>query len=68
MGISEVEVAENAVRKLSPEDLSRFREWFAQFDADAWDKQIEADVKAGRLDHLKDEALKDFHNGNYREL
>jgi hypothetical protein len=48
---------ENAVSKLSTADLSIFREWFEQFDAEAWDKQFAEDVTAGRLDVLADEAL-----------
>jgi hypothetical protein len=68
MGISEIENAENAVRRMTPEELSRFRDWFAQFDADAWDRQIEADAKSGRLDHLKEEARREFREGKCREL
>lgn len=32
------------------EKLSRFRDWFAEFDAASWDAQIEADAshRAGR--------------------
>jgi hypothetical protein len=33
------------------------------FDADAWDPQFEADVKAGRLDVLADEALAGIRAG-----
>ena len=28
--------------------------------ADAWDKQIEEDIKAGKLEHLREEALEDI--------
>ena len=31
--------------------------------ADAWDKQIEEDIKAGRLDHLAEKALEDLRAG-----
>jgi hypothetical protein len=40
-----------------------FRRWFAQFDGEAWDKQIESDAAAGRLDRLADEALAEYHAG-----
>ena len=36
--------------------------------ADAWDKQIEEDIKAGRLDHLVDKALEDLRAGRCKEL
>lgn len=35
---------EFAISLLSPEDLAAFRAWFTEFDAAAWDKQIEKDV------------------------
>jgi hypothetical protein len=44
---------------LPPRELAKFREWFMAFDAENWDKQIEADVAAGRLDALADEALRE---------
>lgn len=64
-GISEIELA---VAKLSRQDLSAFREWFQEFDADAWDRQLEADVSAGRLDMLADEALQDLREGRCTDL
>ncbi|HEY5140803.1 MAG TPA: hypothetical protein VIJ25_16035 [Methylococcales bacterium] len=63
--ISEIEVA---VAKLSREDLSTFRDWFHLFDADAWDKQFEDDVAAGRLDALAEEALFDLLEGRCTDL
>jgi len=55
--MSKVESLENEVAKLTPRELAAFREWFANYDADAWDRQIESDVKAGKLDRLAAEAL-----------
>jgi hypothetical protein len=48
---------EAAVLRLTPSELDAFRTWFAEFDAAAWDRQIEDDVAAGRLDALANEAL-----------
>jgi len=61
--MSSVQEIEEAVLKLSPAELAAFREWFAEFEADAWDRQIEEDAAAGRLDALADEALEDFRAG-----
>lgn len=36
--------------------------------ADAWDKEIEADIKAGRLDPLGDKALEDLRAGRCKDL
>ena len=58
-----VQELESAVRKLTAQELAAFRRWFVEFDADAWDKQLEDDVAAGRLDHLGEEALRDFREG-----
>lgn len=66
--MSTIKDIERAVTDLSPEDLSRFRAWFLEFDARAWDRQIEADVAAGRLDALAEEALADLRAGRTREL
>ncbi len=37
-------------------------------DWEAWDKEIEADVKAGRLDSLFDKALEDLRAGRCTDL
>ena len=59
---------EQAISKLSREELLSFRNWFQEFDADAWDRQFEADVAAGRLDKLADEALHDLDSGRCTDL
>jgi hypothetical protein len=64
----QVKDIENAVKKLTAKDLRRFRQWFAAFDAKAWDAQIEADVASGKLDTLAKAALDDFKNGNAKEF
>lgn len=55
--MSKVEAVERDIQALSPAELAAFREWFHQFDAAAWDRQIEEDVRAGKLDRLGDAAL-----------
>lgn len=61
--MSTIEEIEDAVRRLSAQELAAFRAWFAEFDAAAWDRQIEQDIAAGRLDALADEALDDLRQG-----
>jgi hypothetical protein len=58
--MSRVDEIERAVRELSAQDLREFRRWFQEFDAARWDRQLEEDVAAGRLDALADEALADL--------
>jgi len=59
---------EREIEKLSPKELALFRRWFAEFDADAWDVQIEADAAAGKLDALAEEALAEYESGKAREI
>jgi hypothetical protein len=63
-----LEEVEQAVRHLSPEDLAVFRAWFAEYDAEAWDRQLKEDVEAGRLDALGDEALRELRQGRCTDL
>ncbi len=66
--MSTVKEIESAVSKLTPDELQSFRSWFQEFDAAAWDKQFEKDVRAGRLDALADEALADLQAGRCKAL
>lgn len=66
--MSKVDAVEREVQSLSPSELAAFRKWFHQFDAAAWDRQIEADVQAGKLDRLADEALQALKVGKCTEL
>jgi hypothetical protein len=59
---------EKAIEALAPSELAELRRWFAEFDAAAWDTQIERDAAAGKLDPLAAEALADFRSGSAREL
>jgi hypothetical protein len=65
--MSTVKEIEEAIRKLPPEHLTKFREWFAEFDAAAWDAQFESDVAAGRLDKLANKAIEDLHAGRCKD-
>jgi hypothetical protein len=66
--MSDIEQLEDKVLKLSPTDLARFRAWFLEFDTRVWDLQIEADLKAGKLDQLIVEGRIEFEQGKARPL
>ena len=66
--VSEVEQIEKRIEGLSPEDLAQFRAWFLEYDARAWDRQIEGDSKAGRLDGMIAEALAEYDAGKVHDL
>ena len=57
MAANRVEELEKQVRQLDPRELKEFRDWFADFEEEAWDRQIEADSQSGRLDALVQRAL-----------
>jgi hypothetical protein len=58
-----------AVKKLPERDKSEFLERLAEVDfGDAWDRQIAADAKAGRLDRLWAEATEDIKAGRTKPL
>lgn len=61
--MSTIQQIEDAVRQLSAEERAAFRAWFAEFDAEEWDRQLGADVSAGRLDWLINEARQDLREG-----
>lgn len=65
--MSKVEAIEQQIEKLSPAELAAFRRWYAAFDAEAWDRQFDADVMAGKLDALADKALHAHTSGQSTE-
>ena len=66
--MSTVEEIEQAISKLAPDDLARFRAWFEAFEAARFDEKIERDAKSGKLDRLAEQALADHRAGRAREL
>jgi hypothetical protein len=59
---------EKKVSELSPEQFGEFRSWFTEYDMTLWDKQIERDSAAGKLDSLMEEALEDYRAGRTTKL
>lgn len=66
--MSTVEEIEGAITRLSESELSRLRQWFADYDQSLWDKQLERDASSGKLDKLADEALRDLDQGRCKRL
>jgi hypothetical protein len=63
-----VQELEDAIAKLSPEELAELRAWFYERDQEEWDRQIARDSEAGKLDKLIAQAKRDYAQGNGREL
>lgn len=66
--MTKLEQIEKSITELSPEELKAFAAWFEALQADIWDRQIEADIKAGRLDKLVAEARAEIAAGKLRDL
>lgn len=63
-----VQEIERAIAQLSKDQLAEFRAWYEQFNADAWGRQIEEDIAAGKLDALADAAIADHQAGRTKRL
>lgn len=66
--MTDIKKIEREVESLSDEELAAFREWFAAFDAAAWDRRVAADVEEGALDKLAGESLADHRAGRSKPL
>ena len=63
-----VQEIETAVIQLPKEELARFSQWFEEYIADQWDRQIEADIRAGRFDAAGKRATADYQAGRCTPL
>ena len=66
--MTELEEIKAEIETLPPEDFAHLREWFAEKDEEIWDKQIEADASAGKLDFLLQEAMEAKSQGKLKDL
>jgi len=63
-----VEEIEKEISQLPPDQLREFRAWYDKFDSDAWDRQVEEDIKWGKLDALADTAVAEHKGGKSKKL
>ena len=66
--MTKLEKIEQDIASLGPSDVAKLAEWLAEYQTDLWDRQIEADAKAGRLDKLVENAKAELAAGKVREL
>lgn len=59
---------EEHVSQLPPEQLAQFIDWVKNLDSELWDKQMESDVAAGRLDSLVADATAEDDAGRTTPL
>ena len=66
--MTKIQRLESEVKSLSPQELATFRAWYEEFDAENWDKQIEADAAAGKLNKLAAQAIADYNTGKAKSI
>jgi hypothetical protein len=65
MGVGEIELA---IAQLPAKELVELMAWLQNYHGQMWDKQIEDDLEAGRLDRILAEADKEYQEGSARPL
>ncbi len=65
MSINEIK---SIINSLSENDFNKLRNWFLERDWKKWDKQIEQDSNARKLDFLFNEAFEDKKKGNLKTI
>jgi hypothetical protein len=64
----QIEVLEQHIAELDDNSFAKLRDWFIEFDQVRWDKKLEADSNAGKLDFLINAALGEHQAGKTRDL
>lgn len=59
---------ELAIRQLPEDEVRNLAKWLQDYLDETWDKQIEADLASGKLDHLIARAEADIATNNVRDL
>lgn len=63
-----VQEIQSAIRHLPDNQIHKLSAWLIEYCNQRWDKQIEEDAKAGRLDKLINQAKEDYKNGLTKPL
>ena len=66
--MSKVEELKIEIERLPEEEFTELVRWLSEKDWERWDKEIEADSEAGRLDFLVHEALDAKAKGSLKDL
>lgn len=63
-----VDEIKKAIESLPEKEFVQLRHWFSEKDWQKWDRQIEADSGAGKLDFLVKEALDEKRERKLKDL
>ncbi len=65
MTVTEIE---KNIQQLSLEDFNHLMSWISDYKNERWDKQIEENYKAGKLNKLISSAIADIENGKVKAI
>jgi len=63
-----LELMQDQIAKLPPEEFRKLAEWIEERRAADWDRELEQAASNGKLDHLWKEAKKEIAAGKARPL
>ena len=66
--MSTVAEVEKVLRKMPVEDARAVAEWLQNYLDEKWNRQIDEDIAAGRLDKLAEKALDHYRAGRVNPL
>lgn len=68
LAVSSLEEIKSAISSLSRQDCACLRDWFSENDWDEWNREIERDSAAGKLDFPSKEAVAEKNLGLLENL
>jgi hypothetical protein len=63
-----IQQIKSAILQLSPQELTQLADWVMDLDEQQWDRQIERDNAAGKLDFLAREAFEELESGDCQTI
>ena len=66
--MTKVQLIQEEIEKLDPEEWAKLYAWMLERDWEEWDRQIEEDAAAGKLDKLVKEAREADARGESTEF
>lgn len=66
--MSKVDELKTEIERLPHEEFTELIRWLSEKDWERWDREIEADAVAGKLDFLVREALEEKTKGTLKDL
>ncbi len=66
--MTKLQMLEEEIKKLSPEEIAQLRDWLLERDAEQWDQEIERDAASGRLGRVFEKSVADHRAGKSRKI